>query len=682
MNELPSPLPTAPPQNVFVRIAGASGEQVSPIGVHGPVPMRVSSVKGKEVELEGPHFFPKNCELEITWGEETPAVGTVRKVLQLGTAPTYGVWVRVATESMDRFQALTVDGEKAHDRGLPYRSASLPDWASRLAGEGEVSPQQLEEIAARASGEARPLAEALVGEGLVLEERIASSMAMDQGVPFVDPTSFEIQRTNSDLIPLELALRYRVFALFDLEGVITLGMVDPTDLAVIDQVRLRTSCQVDPCLVAGSALDSLIERLYRRSPTQASLDAVAEDFEPVASISQSSNQTVRLVNSLIEESARDGVSDIHIEPEKDKLRIRIRVDGILHEHSVHPLKQHAPIVSRIKVLSKLDIAETRRPQDGHFSMRVSSGNADMRVSTIPTVHGENVVLRLSISDGRAIDLNELGMPPEALRRVEDLLEHPNGMILVTGPTGSGKTTTLYAALARLSTIERNVVTIEDPVEKRLPLLRQTEVNPKAGVTFATGLRSMLRQDPDVIMVGEIRDQETAEISVQAALTGHLVLSTLHTNTAAGAIVRLSEIGIAPFLITSSLRAVISQRLARRVCEACPEEVVPSRRLTTGLEYSPPGGKVVQGAGCGRCMHTGYRGRVGLYEMLHLSPGLSAALLSGAPRDALAREARRALFCDMRADGLRKVEAGQTTLEEVARIVGLKNLDAIGAELEG
>lgn len=381
---------------------------------------------------------------------------------------------------------------------------------------------------------------------------------------------------------------------------------------------------------------------------------------------------MRLVHSIIEESALDGASDLHFEPEQGQLRVRMRVDGVMREKACYPTSQQASIISRIKVLAKLDIAESRRPQDGHISLELDSGNVDIRVSTIPTVYGENVVLRLLVSEGEVLGLEDLGMAEDVHRKMEDFLENPHGMILVTGPTGSGKTTTLYAALARLGTPERNVVTVEDPVEKRIQFLRQTEVNPKAGVTFATGLRSILRQDPDVIMIGEIRDEEAAELAVQAALTGHLVLSTLHTNDASGAIVRLNEMGVPPFLITSSLRAVISQRLARKVCELCAVEVEPDMRLANGLGMEDVATTTfLKGAGCPTCLHSGYKGRVGLYEMLELSSELRTALLSRASRSEIEAEAHKALFCSMRLDGLRRIREGVTTLEEVARIVGLK-----------
>jgi len=549
----------------------------------------------------------------------------------------------------------------------------LPRWATRLVESGDLDQARLTELFGSARERGRSLDALLVDAGLLPEETVAIGRALDLGVAYVDPRGFDVDLTNAALIPESLARSHQLFPLFALGDMLTLAMRDPADLAVVDQVRLRANCQVEPVLCPPSVLEALIDRAY--------LDAGDEDESPrrdhdeelaEAGTSLGANKVVKLVNSVLEKAVRSGASDIHIEPERDLTRVRIRVDGILHELATHSVDLHAPIVSRIKVEAKLDIAETRRPQDGHFGVRLPQGRVDIRVSTLPTVHGENVVMRLLLSSDTVVGLDDLGIPGPALERLQESLDHPYGMILVTGPTGSGKTTTLYAALERLSTIERNVVTVEDPVEKRVPLLRQTPVNPKAGVTFATGLRSILRQDPDVIMIGEIRDQETAEIAVQAALTGHLVLSTLHTNTAAGAIVRLTEMGLEPFMITSSLQAVISQRLARRLCESCKAPAPANARLARALGWEVPEGLELQaGKGCTRCLQTGYKGRIGVYEMLTLTSGLSRALLRDDSRDAIEQEAQRATLCDLRGDGLDKVRQGLTTLEEVARIAGVR-----------
>jgi type IV pilus assembly protein PilB len=641
---------------VRVSVGPESADQVVLANGAGHVTLQLRTLKGRDVELVGGTFFPKQCQLqlELTSGDSGGAKsggarlkGVVRKVQTISTEPSHSIWVHLAESD----------------------PACLAELQAVLAAAREQSVEA--GAGSKATGPGALLGGAPAEEALV-------SRAMDLGVPFVDTRLYEVQLSNGSLVPEELALRHGLFPLFYLGGAVTLGMNDPGDLAVVDQVRLRTGSQVDPCLCSPAALEALIARAYRavevrESPGEPETETAAASGDDS---SRASNTVVRLVRTLIDQSARDGASDIHIEPERDFTRVRLRVDGILHEKSTHPAEQHAPLVSRIKVLAKMDISEVRRPQDGHFSTKLDQRVLDVRVSTIPTVHGENVVLRLLLSGGKAVGLHELGLPEWALRRMEEFLEHPNGMILVTGPTGSGKTTTLYAALARLSTIERNVVTIEDPVERRMPLLRQTQVNTKAGITFAAGLRSILRQDPDVIMVGEIRDQETAEIAVQAALTGHLVLSTLHTNSAAGAVVRLSEMGIPPFLITSSLRAVISQRLTRRICPECREPASPDPRLVAGLGLDT--GEPVpflKGAGCARCLHTGYRGRVGIYEMLQITPGLGRALLGGGSRDEIEREGQRALLCGLRDDGLRKVREGLTTVEEIARVVGLQHFAA-------
>ena len=562
---------------------------------------------------------------------------------------------------------------------------AIPRWATRLVADGTLEKHRLQEVveATRADGGALELA--LIEQKLVDEEAICICKALELSVPFVDPRDYAIELSNCSLVPEDLARNNRVFPLFAIGDLITLGMEDPGNLALIDQVRLRTCSQVEPCVCPPSVLDALVDRAYSvvmASESSHESSQVWRDMVETELKTKPTGMIVKLVKTIVEEAARDGASDIHIEPERDKLRVRIRVDGIMHERSILGLEQHAAMVSRIKVEAKLDIAETRKPQDGHFSAIVPQGEVDVRVSTIPTVNGENVVMRLLLSGGKAASLDEIGMPTEALEWVQDCLDRPHGMMLVTGPTGSGKTTTLYAAIERLNTLERNVVTIEDPVEKRVPLLRQTQVNPRAGVTFAAGLRSILRQDPDVIMIGEIRDQETANISVQAALTGHLVLSTLHTNTAAGALVRLSEMGIAPFMITSALRAVISQRLVRRICDACKRPVELEPELHAGLGLGDSSDFVyMEGAGCARCLHSGFKGRIGVFELLHITSDLSRAVLQDRSRDAIEREAAAALICSLGEDGRQKVRQGLTTVGELARIVGLRENLEPGSKLD-
>lgn len=672
-------------------VGEASAEQVVLSRQKGPLAIEIHAVKGDGIEIIGSSFFPKNTHLEFELlateeSEDAPEVegvtlrGVVAKIQMVNTAPTYNMWVQLEDVDPTILHGLWMQcraGEATTLQTHPSYAAdcaSMPNWVARLVAEGVFTKAQFENLSDNQEEHATPLDVALIQAGLAREEEIARSVGMELSVPYVDVYGFNICTDNHALIPLDIARQHRLFPLFSLDRVLTLGMSDPTNLEVIDQVRLQTNCQVEPCHLTPSAITALIDDASKGLGAEAleDQDDNNPEFDSGAEDANTSNPTVRLVRAIVEESAGIGASDIHIEPEHNQVRIRMRVDGVLREKSIHPQQQHASIVSRIKVMAKLDIAETRRPQDGHFTMKLANGKADIRVSTIPTVYGENVVLRLLISDGQVLGLEDLGMAPETYTKMEEFLENPHGMILVTGPTGSGKTTTLYAALARLGTPERNVVTVEDPVEKRIAFLRQTAVNPKAGVTFATGLRSILRQDPDVIMIGEIRDREAAELAVQAALTGHLVLSTLHTNDASGAIVRLNEMGIAPFLITSSLRAVVSQRLARKVCSECAEEVEPDPKLLEGLGFTDyEGVRFLAGSGCGACLNSGYKGRVGLYEMLELNSALRAALLGKASRSAIEVEAEKALLCSLRSDGLRRVREGVTTLDEIARIVGLQ-----------
>lgn len=686
----------------YISIEDGSAGQVVLSRRRGPIGAEILAVNEDSIEFLSSAFLPWNAELklELTDTQDLPTaeegslpslVGVVLKVRMTSTKPSYHITLRLPSDCDSKLlRALwlrcnavgAVKEEKAaSDQGdfeVLAVDANLPEWAIQLLTDSTLTEEQMIEVLDKSAGTKLPLERALMNSGLVLEEQIVCCKAMEASVPFADLLAFEICNDNAELLPRDLIFRNQIFPLFQLGDRLTLGMVDPTNLAVIDQVRLRTNCQVDPCTLTPIGLNKMLDSLRHQGDEEfeAEVQSVEEaDQEEELEAACSSNEIVRLVNSIIEEAAVAGVSDIHIEPERDLTRVRVRVDGILHEKSVHPRQQHAPIVSRLKVMSKLDIADTRRPQDGHFGLKISQGNIDVRVSTIPTVHGENVVMRLLLSDGELIGLEDLGIPDCALGKLKTSLEQPHGMILVTGPTGSGKTTTLYAALARLSTIERNVVTVEDPVERRMPLLRQTEVNPKAGLTFAAGLRSILRQDPDVIMLGEIRDEETAELAVQAALTGHLVLSTLHTNSAAGAIVRLTEIGIPPFLITSSVQAVLAQRLVRRICSNCATEVQPDERLVAGMGITNPEEfQFMEGEGCGQCLNTGYKGRLGLYEMLEITPALSSAMLGDASRDDVEIEAKRALTIDLRSDGIEKLRAGLTTVEEVARIVGTLHVE--------
>ena len=377
---------------------------------------------------------------------------------------------------------------------------------------------------------------------------------------------------------------------------------------------------------------------------------------------------IRLANLIIFQAVRDNASDIHLEPDEHKLGVRDRIDGILHE-TVSPKHLQAALISRVKIMANMDIAETRAPQDGGFQINADGRTIEFRVSSFPTIYGENVVLRILDQSKSVLDLEELGFSPDILARYQTLLTSPYGIILVTGPTGSGKTTTLYAALNSINSIDKNIITIEDPVEYRLPLIRQTQVNPKAGVTFASGMRSILRQDPDVIMVGEMRDVETAEMAFEAALTGHLVFSTLHTNDAAGALARLLHLGIEPFLVASSTIAVLAQRLVRTICPNCRASYRPSPRLLQGFHFEQTTAQdFYRGKGCKACRNTGFRGRTGIYELIAINEEIRKLILEDASTTAIREAARRSQkMSSLREDGLAKVLKGITSLEEVDRI---------------
>ena len=673
-----------------VAVAGDDATQVSFSDGSASSSMEIVGVQFGRLELLSETFLPKGCKVRIAsdcLGKTSPAgdatlAGVVRTAKTTGLEPTYTLTIDLDKESST---SLLTSAPKNLIRRqsispIPERrnraKEGLPGWAAILCEAGVAGEADLLAKVEEANAKGETLEDHVASAGIARVETIAACMAVDLSVVYVEPDAFNLVPANKELIASEMAKSCKAYPLFKTGDVITLAMEDPTNLAVIDRIRLRTNMQIDPCICPPGVIDQLIRVAYRDEEFQESPEERASApgaADPAIQVDARPGSTERLVTQLISEAANAGASDIHIEPERTHLRVRSRIDGILHETNALPLSKHAPIISRMKVQAGLDITETRRAQDGHFGQTIDGRLIDVRLSTIPTVYGENAVLRLMVSDGESKGLEEIGMSAAILERTHAFLDHPTGMVLVTGPTGSGKTSTLYAALDRLNTIDKNVTTVEDPVERRVPSLRQTEVNPKAGMTFASGLRSLLRQDPDVIMVGEIRDQETAEMAVQASLTGHLVLSTLHTNTAAGAIVRLSEMGVAPFLLTSSLRAVLGQRLVRRICDACKVDGQPRADLIDGFGLRGEAIAHKKGEGCSQCMNTGYRGRVGIFELLEISEALAKAILGGASREEIEEEAARTTGSGLHHDGVRKVRLGETTLEEVARVVGIKHL---------
>lgn len=568
---------------------------------------------------------------------------------------------------------------------------NLAAAVQRLLDTQAITPERLE-AAKRESGKTGvALPEILVRRGFVTEKAMASAVADAAGVPFLDLTTYAPDPEVRNVIAERVARQHEILPLFRIDNTLTIAMKDPTDLLAIDAARGRSGLLVDPVVSAPSALRSAIDRLYSAAPATAGPTSSAapvpsfsggpaegaspaapvpaapliETFRPAADPPASPDQ---VVTDMVELAVREGASDIHIEPGETELAVRFRVDGVMRQAKTLPMSLHPNMVSRIKVVANLDIAETRLPQDGRFRQMAQERAVDLRVSTVPTVYGENVVLRLLDTRMMEVGLPQLGMEPALLALYERMARQPYGLLLVTGPTGSGKTTTLYATLSFLNTPDRHIVTIEDPVEYRLPGIRQIQTNDKVGLKFANGLRSILRQDPDVIMVGEIRDRETAEIAIQSALTGHFVLSTLHTNDAASTLGRLADMGIEPFLICSALVGVASQRLVRTICTDCrePYELPAEEAATLGLKPDEPRA-FFRGKGCGVCKSTGYRGRTALYEVLPITPAVRGLVAKQRDADAIRAQALQEGMVTLAQDGIRKAQRGLTTLEEVVRV---------------
>lgn len=552
--------------------------------------------------------------------------------------------------------------------------------------------------------------EALVSRGLLSAREVALVRASIAEVPFVDAEAYEVDIRNCERLPRGVAESLCAFPLFDLGEVVTVGMADPLDLRAVDQLRSVIRGDVEPVLCEAEPLRRLIERAYAltgRGEVGAggsgggggqatgaggaggvAAGTGAGGLSSAAALTTGKEPIVAAVNQILAQAVERGASDVHINPDEHALHLRFRIDGHLQAQQGPPLSAHGGIVQRIKVMAGLDLTQTRRPQDGKFRHAHGDRQVDVRVSILPTVSGENVVMRLLSSAAQIKGFAELGLLPADVRAVEGLLGHPNGMVLVTGPTGSGKTTTLYTALKKLNTPDVNVMTIEDPVEIRVPMIRQVQANAEIGLTFAGALRSMLRQDPDVVLVGEIRDEETAKIAVQAALTGHLVLSSLHTNDACGAIPRLIDLGCPGFAINAALLGAIAQRLVRRVCGDCaaedhPDPMLLARFGVTGEGSGVGASRFVRGAGCPRCVGTGYKGRLGVYEVMAMTPAVQRAVEESASAGRLRRVAIDEGMTPLWADGLAKARVSLTTLEEVVRVAAVQAADAEGgAEAPG
>jgi type IV pilus assembly protein PilB len=530
-------------------------------------------------------------------------------------------------------------------------------------------------------------AKALIDEGLAEGASIARTLAARHNLPVVDIVADGISPDAAEQIPLHVLERIKAIP-YAIEGDrLKIAIADPQNVHAIDELRLATRYQLELAVASPEDIEGEIRRLVRAAEAFGSRAALEED-EELEEVSEeeeddleaedgiSDAPLVRLVNSLVFQAAEDGASDMHFEPQKDGIVVRFRIDGVMHEIQRIPKRMVAGVTTRLKVLAKLDIAERRKPQDGRISLnaRTAGRTLDIRVATLPTVDGEKVTMRLLDKSKKAPTLEELGLPEEMRGKLGEIIRRPTGALLVTGPTGSGKSTSLYAALAEINRPEINIVTIEDPVEYRLPGINQMQINVKAGFTFASALRSILRSDPDVVMVGEIRDAETAKISIEAALTGHLVLSTMHTNDAPGAITRLNEMGVEPFLTGSAVTAVLAQRLARKLCAHCCEMYNPSsdellrNRVSPEVMAASDGMAFYRKKGCPRCGQTGYKGRIGIYQLLVMTEEIEALAVKRASREELESRATEQGMRSLWDDGLAKVVSGVTSLEELGRVL--------------
>jgi type IV pilus assembly protein PilB len=597
---------------------------------------------------------------------------------------------------------------------MPVRIGEL------LLKEKRISAEQLQQALTHQKTNGGKLGYNLVQMGLVKDEEITALLSKQYGVPSINLTQFEIDPAVIKLIPAETATKYQIVPLSRAGATLTIAMTDPTNVFAMDDIKFMTGYNVEPVVASETAVTEAIQKYYpslvkpisapkkekkerkeaapQAAPSgpstleiaskgleelQASLDSDADDVEVLEELQEISAEAlarqgedapvVRLVNVVLMSAIQKGASDIHIEPYEKELRVRYRIDGILYNIMAPPMKFRDAIVSRVKIMSKLDIAEKRLPQDGRIKIRFNESGVpkeiDFRVSVLPTLFGEKIVMRLLDKDKLMLDMTRLGFEPESLEKFERAILRPWGMVLVTGPTGSGKTNTLYSSIAKINTPETNIMTAEDPVEFNLAGINQVQVKESIGLNFAAALRSFLRQDPNIILVGEIRDFETAEIAVKAALTGHLVLSTLHTNDAPSTINRLMNMGIEPFLVASSVHLICAQRLVRRVCSNCkqPHPMPPPSLIQAGFTQEDANSVTpLKGKGCERCNGTGYKGRVGLYEVMEVTEELRELILVGASGLELRRKAVDEGMITLRNSGLRKVKEGVTTVEEVVR----------------
>lgn len=539
---------------------------------------------------------------------------------------------------------------------------------------GLINEEQMNEALSK---NGKPLAETIIDMGFATETQIVSALAQEMKVPYVDLSNYDINLHAATSIPREVALKHKVLPIDYENNMIVVAMFDPTNVIATDDIKIITGYDVKHVICTETDINNAIINTYKTEQDFGEVvDSVggAEDVEVSESDESDTggvkSPVVKMIDSLLMESVRQRANDIHIEPQEDGVRIRYRIDGVLKEVTYAPKKMQSGMISRLKILSGMDIAERRVPQDGRFGLRVDGKPVDFRVASLPTVHGEKIVLRLLEKENILMEIEELGMDKDSIKLFKESFTKPYGAILVTGPTGCGKTTTLYGALNILNAIEKNLITVEDPVEYKLDGVNQVQINVRAGMTFAAGLRSILRNDPDIVMIGEIRDRETAQIAVESALTGHLVLSTLHTNDAVMTLTRLIEMGVEPFLIASAVDCIVAQRLARRLCPHCKEEYEAPKEIFENARIKLPdsGIRIFKAVGCKRCGNTGYRGRVGVFELLRMDENIERYIVKRASNEEIVNAARYGSgMVTLKEDGLRKVLNGLTSIEEVERV---------------
>ena len=622
-----------------------------------------------------------------------PEVESEVEILEVPPAPhpSAGETTKAGTEAVDALLASAQFADSAASGGSSRKSGSntpkqaAPDLVELLLSSGQVTREEMEAALRESAATGRSLGEILSELGLVTEEDLIRASAAEAGMEFVDLNDQPLDPEATKLIPEALARRHRVLALSYRGDTPVIGMANPSDVFAVDDLRSLLGNDIHIVVCSQGQITEYLSRVYRhdRETTLAAQTAASQtsagDETRITEITDLHSVVedapiVKYVNLILRQALQERASDIHIEPSADDLRIRFRIDGVLHEVTRAPKAIQGGVTTRLKVMASLDIAEHRVPQDGRITLTAGRREIDLRVATLPTVHGEKIVLRVLDKSSATLNLSELGFLPTVEKRYGLAYRKAYGTILVTGPTGSGKSTTLYATMNALNSPERNLITVEDPVEYQLRGVSQVQVNPKAGLNFANALRSILRSDPDVVLVGEIRDRETAVIAIEAALTGHLVLSSLHTNDAAGTPMRLVEMGVEPFLVGSALDCVLAQRLARQLCENCLEEYSPSVEDLDLIGFTeldePPNGKVRfrRAAGCQACSRTGYRGRIALQELLLVEEEIERAIIAHSSNDDIQHLALEQGMVPLRHDGLRKAALGITSLEEILRVV--------------